>query len=411
MPEFNLDFSRNYGIYSEIVQCRDSAYVIGSIDPITDDISPVNIIRRNERNKQLFYPHTFAVKITENDNVMLFADKFLKYCKEAEFIKNIYAEYDLPVPERLRRNELSSLMRFKAASENANYNDLLRSLHKDSINKFFKLEHKRGLRKAWREFYRSEHYDSNAGTLVNLVRFFKRKTPKTDVDMLLGSGEAVKRIVMPEHEYKELKKTIEEYYSDDIQFAVSKKYIVDHGMIDIEGMGKAVTFEEFTKIRDKQFAVNGYRAFIDLNVSRWEFRDVCYKASDEPIIAEIYNNIALKYVECAQLHSLRDRGDICYTVVPVTDIMDFACLANDNDLKFYIDKWGDFETPSLDTVCVVYNSFDESKVIGINNIILEDKIQLSHAIPKKPLTTQITSAEGKHQDGVCTKFEHYEKAI
>lgn len=410
MSKLNLDFAAEYGVYTKVLQCRDGVYVIGSLDPITDDISPINIIRRNERNKQLFYPHTFGAKIKDNDNIMLFIEKFLKYCKEAEFIKNIYAEYNLSVPERLRRNELSELIRFKTASENLNYDNLLRDLHKKSINKFFKHESKCGLYKSWRKFYRSERYDSNAGKLSNFIRFLKRKTPKTDIDILLGTGETVKRIAMHEHEYKEFKKTVKEYYPN-IQFAVSKKYIVNHGMIDIPGIGKAVTFEEFVNIRDKQFSSKGYGAFADLNVSYWEFRDISFKIADEPIIAEIYNNINLRFVNCMQLHSLRDRGDICYTSVPVDDIMDFSYLANVNDLKFYIDKWGEFEPPSLDTVCIVYNLFDENKVTDINNVILQDKIQFSHAIPKEPLALQITSAEKKLPDSFLENFKPYEKAI
>lgn len=408
MSELNLDFAAEYGVYAKVLQCRDGIYVIGSLDPITDDISPVSIIRRNERNKQLFYPHTYAVKLTDGDNIMLFADNFLRYCKEAEFIKSIYGEYKLPVPGQLRRNELSSLMQFKAASVNQKCDTLFQSLHKNRLDKFFRLERRNGLRGIWRKFYRSEHYNSSAGRLSNLTAFFKHKTSKTNVGMLFGSGKAVKCFVMQEHEYKEFKKTINEYYPD-IQFAASKKHTVNHGMVDIPGMGKAVTFEEFAKIRSEKFAAIGYKAFRDLNISYWEFRDVFYKASDEPIIAEAYNNICLRFVNCVQLHALRDRGDISYTNIPIADIMDFSCLANENNVKIYIDKWGEFDTPNFDTVCVVYNSFDSDKVAGINDIIIEDKIQLSHAIPQRPLAAQISNAEEIRQNYTAEQFAPYEK--
>lgn len=410
MSELNLDFAAEYGIYAKVLQCRDGIYVIGSLDPITDDVNPVSIIRRNERNRQLFYPRTYAVKLTDGDNIMLFADNFLKYCKEAEFIKNIYDEYKLPVPEQLRYNEVYALMRFKHTSVNENCDDLLRNLHKSRLDKFFKHEHQNGLRGLWRNFFRSEYYDEDAGKFKNLRIFLSPKTSKSDVDMLFTSSDSVKRLEMQEHEYKKFKKILREYYPD-IQFAVSKKYTVDHGMIDIPGMGKSVTFEEFAKIRDKQFAANGYRALQNFNISHWEFRDVFFKIADEPIIAEVYHNLTLKFVNCVQLRTLRDRGDISHVNVPAADIMDFSHLANENNVKIYIDKWGEFDTPNFDTICVVYNDFDEVKVNGINNIILEDKIQLSHAIPKEPLSARIANAEDKRQDCNFERLGLYEKAM
>ncbi|MCH5209462.1 MAG: hypothetical protein J1F01_00710 [Oscillospiraceae bacterium] len=414
MSDFKIDFSKEYGIYSKIIQCKDDLYVAASLDPIADNISPMDIIRRNERNTRLFYPVTFAVKIDKTDNLMRDMGKFLQYCREAEFVKAIYNEFGLPIPERLRYSELYSLMRFNDGRMKPETDTRLVRLYEKGLQKFFRNERRRGLRKKWRDFFRSDKFDDDASKLKNLLAFFKRKSPETDIDILLKSGESVKWIAMQEHEYSEFRKTIKEYYSD-IFFSVGKKYIVNHGMVEIPGNGKTITFKDFCEIRNKSFSTEGYRALENLNISYWNFRDVFFKSADEPVIAQIYNNISLKFAKCVNLQDLFDKGDISYINIPIADFMDFTSLAQENNLPFYIDKWGEFQTPNLDTVCVVYNKCNDGAIGEINRVILDNKIHSSHAISvpqKEMLNAQISNASAKKQTRCCqSEYIPHEKIV
>lgn len=399
MSDFKIDFSKEYGIYSKIIQCKNNMYIVASLDPIADNISPMDIIRRNEHNTRLFYPSNFAIKLDENDNTMLIIGKFLKYCQEAEFIKAMFSEFSVPVPERLRYTEVYSLMDFNDGRNNPKADAFICGLYENSLRKFFRNERRGGLRKKWRKFFRSDKFDDDASKLKNLLAFLKRKVPETDIELLLKSGEGVKWIAMQEHEYSEFRKIVKEYYPE-IFFSAGKKYIVDHGMVELPGKGKPITFKDFCNLRDKRFASEGYRAFENLNISRWEFRDVFFKDADEPVIAQIYNNISLKFAKCANLQELLDIGDINHINIPITDFMAFASLAQENNLPFYIDKWGEFQTSNLDTVCVVYNKYNDNIIGEINRAMLNCKIHSSHAISasqKKMLDAQISNASSKRQ--------------
>ncbi len=399
MSEFELNFSKEYGVYTTTTRYKDDLYLIASHEPIADNISPMDIIRRNERNTRLFYPSSFAVKIEESDNIMSGVGRLIKYCREAEFIKAIYNEFGLPLPERLRYSEVYSLMRFNDGRSKPGVDPRLAKLYEEGLQKFFKRERRGGLRKKWRKFLRSDKFDDNASKLKNLRAFLFRRAPETDIELILKSGESVKWIAMQEHEYSEFRKTIKEYYPD-IYFSVGKKYAVNHGMIELPDSGKRVTFKEFCEIRNKRFAAEGYRALENLNISYWEFRDVFFKTADESVIAQIYNNISLKFAKCANLQDLLDRSEVEYINIPIADFIDFAALAQENKLPYYIDKWGEYQEANLDTVCVVYNKFNYDVISNINITIMNDKIHTSHAISatqKKALNAQITNAEAKKE--------------
>lgn len=396
----DIDFSKEYGIYSKVIQCKDHMYIVASLDPIADNISPMDIIQRQERNTRLFYPAVFAIKVDDSNNFLFIMSKFLKYCQEAEFIKTIFKEFGLPVPERLRYTEVYSLMRFNDGRNNPEADAVLIGLYENGLRRFFRNERRGGLRGKWRSFFRSDKFDDDASKLKNLLTFIKRKTPETDIELLLKSGEGVKWIAMQEHEYSEFKRTIKEYYPD-IFFNTGKKYVVDHGMIELPGKGKPITFKDFCELRNEHFGSKGYRAFENLNISRWEFRDIFFKSADEPVIAQIYNNISLKFVKCVNLQELLDKGDINCVNIPIDDIMDFASLAQENNLPLYIDKWGEFQTSNLDTVCVVYNKINDGLIAEINRTMLNGKIHSSHAISteqKEMLNAQISNASAKRQN-------------
>ena len=401
MEKFNVNvnkFISEYDVYAKVIEFKGEKYIVTSLEPISDiDYKTIrDIILRNNRNTFLFYPKISAVKIDEN-NYISALDAVIDYCREAEFIKTVYAEYGLPVPLCIRREELSALMRFNVGRSNIEFDINLRTLYEKGLTKFFKRERRGGLHKMWRDFIRSEKMDIDASRIKNIWLFFKRKNPETDLHLLLQSGENVKILEMQEHEFKEFKKIVRKYYPD-FKYNSGKKYKVNHGMVDKAGnkgspWGKTITNEEFSRNRDKYiYGDEKYR------ISYWEFRNVVYRAADEPIIAEIYNNLSTKNIGGAEnlqnLQVLKNRGELEFINIPEIYFTNFARLATEKNLLFYADVQGEYTTPSLKSVCIVFNKYNSELANDILRTMMNDKLYHSVSTQQKmSLKEQISMAD------------------
>lgn len=168
-----------------------------------------------------------------------------------------------------------------------------------------------------------------------------------------------------------------------VTYAISNISKVDHGgagnpVETHAAIGKRVTQEEFAEIRKERFAAEGWAALENLVPVYWEFREVYYKACDEPLIASVYNAITLEYARCTPLDDMY--GNRLLLSVPLEDFMNFVSLAKANKVKFYIDNLGDYAIPSLVDVHVVYCEHQSETIYGIMERLVNDKVSGSHII-------------------------------
>jgi len=386
-----------YGMYGNIFHHtpssipdsdRNRVYVIAGTHPdiggerLPKWVYPEDIIRRSERNNKLFYPNIWAFDLSSNGNEMTATEELVDYLKKAEFIRAIYAEHGMDPPEKLRLSEVHQLIDFRDMADNVLLDKKTRENCKKDLEWFFRREHSQGLRKKWLEYFRSEKFPDDKGPVAKLSGYFNQGQQETSIQQLMEVNEEVHKLQMEEHEYKLFKNFISKVYPD-VVFAAGEKSIVDHGGVGNpkdteEAIGRRVTGEEFAVIRKEHFAEQGWQSMKDLKPSYWEFRDVYYKACDEPLVAAVYNSITLQYSKCDLLADLPEPVDMID--VPKKDFMNFVSLAKTNKLRFYIDHFGDFAVPSLDNIHVIYSQHQSEKLYGVLTRMLSDKIEFSHVL-------------------------------
>lgn len=344
-------------------------------------VNPERILRRAEQNNKLFYPKIWAFDLSGPGNEMKATEELVEYLKIAEFVKNIYAQYGLEPPEKLRVSEVSQLIDFHDMANNPNFNEKIRSKCEKDLKWFFKREKSKGIRRKWLEYFRSEHFPDDKGPIAKLLGYFRQNQQRTSIKQLTEVTEDVHKLEMQEHEYKLFTRLLGKLYPD-VMYAADDKEIVNHGGVNNprdthEALGRRVTGEEYAVIRRDRFAEEGWDALKDLKEAYWEFRDVYFKACDEPLIAAVYNSIRLQYAKCDPLAELHE--PVHMIDVSVTDFMNFVSLAKANNLHFYIDN-GDFGTPSLETVHVIYSEYQSEKLRGILDRMMNDKVKFSHVL-------------------------------
>ena len=164
-----------YGLYMKLLNFHNKKsvmgsgiYVVAGLSEIPEDVNPYEICKRNERNRQLFYPKDFAVKLTP-DNCMIMFDKVLEYCGKAELIQNLYREYEANIPDCLRNSEVVGLENWNDGRRSGTLGSDFRYRCLKGLKEFFKNEKKKS--ESFREerrFWRSEKYDEDAGKLQRM---------------------------------------------------------------------------------------------------------------------------------------------------------------------------------------------------------------------------------------------------
>lgn len=368
------DVAKEYGLFSRTVvhsnyTGKPDVYVVFGVEPIRDDVNPVEIINRNNRNSNLFYPESHAVNITQVNPLMAW-EEICGYLAHAEFMCELFDEFQVPLPKKIRVDELTALVTFYCGRDNPSYDMDTRKNYAKGLRDFFKHESSKGkFFNKWQEFYRSELFDGDKSFVSNFLVFLKRNEPETKLDVLLESNFELKKVYVPEHYYDEFRKTIKSKYPD-VKYSVSDLKVVDKGIITdpksgervVTQFGKCVTDKEFDMILEKRFADEGFDCLDGLNTSYYEGRDVFYKASDENIIASVLNNIRFRWAKCPAIETLQARGKIEQIDIPVSQMRNFYVGMKQFGVPFTLDTDTNHK-PQIDSVHVLYNACD-GEVVG-----------------------------------------------
>lgn len=381
--------ARDYGLYVKKVQMAQPGaeakeFLVFSLSPIKDNVNPVAIINRNKRNNNIFYPENFAVEL-HSENPLLTWERISSYVGYAEFMYELYEQFDTPLPKAIRIDELSSLANFYSKATNPKFDEETRLDYLKGLREFFKDENpKSKFKKEWQEFYRSELYDSDKSFLQNFFAFLKRDEPETSLDTLVESNGDLRKVYMPEHHYKAFREIIKERYPD-VKYSVGDKQVIDKGIIvDPETnmpvetpYGKTITKEEYDNIIEERFADEGHACLDGLTPSYFEGRNVLYKVSDENIIASVAQEVSFRWAKCADLNTLKQNGDLNYVAIPTGHMMNFYVAMKDAGIPIYIDYDANSQ-PNLETVRVVYNSYNEDTVRNILIGLAMAQVNLAH---------------------------------
>lgn len=381
-------FSKNKYAFSE----QQDHYLVFGAKGVPEELDVKEIYVRQERSNILFYPDYFVVKLDENTDKLSIVDAAISYCKTVEFLRKLYSEHNLPLPQKIRGDEIGGLKEYNMGRNNRALSVDGRTDFAAGIEKWFKQEKTRSkyLQK-WRAFMRSDKFDRHASTLKMFRDFHKRNSQITTISLLLENNGHIKTTVINEHELKRFKEDMKHFYPE-VLYALSKKEVQNEGFdkkrnknkpirkIKSGPFGKLITYQAYCEERDKRFAEEGYEAIKDLNPAYYETRTLTYREVDEPYIASVLNSIRFAYAKCNDLRTVSIPGFeiVSYIDVPLGDMMNFVSLAKANKVPFYLDFFGKFGKPNLEKIRVVYSPSKENMMNGIVERMINEKFDLSH---------------------------------
>ena len=338
-----------YGIKATIEQYKinenkaDSGYyIVAGLGELPQYSNPKDIEDDMHRNENLFYPKKFAVKLTP-ENLQFAIEEFYSYCQRAELLQCLYNEYNCKVPEVMRIEEFYNIYKFNQGWNNESYDVFARRECKNALDEIFKSEKKAekgGATFKWKQFYRSDLYDSRKGqSHWRIHTAFNDKDQIVPLSILSDCCKNITRLELTEQEFQQLKETLKQY--PKIYYSADDKFIIDHG--EIKGKNPWA---------DEQ--------------SYFEYRDIIFKKVDEPIImGEVYK---MRYGELAKPREFLVGKDIVAKKVSCRYIENFLSLAKDKDLYFAIDTKGEFKKSTTDYIPILFKS---NQLYKFNSIMKE----------------------------------------
>lgn len=390
---------KDYGVSCKVLSQNKYAfsdvkeqYLVFGVNGVPDDLDVKDIYIRNERSNALFYPDYFVVKLDEDSSLLELVEAAVSYCKTVEFLKKLYSEHNLPLPEKIRGDEIGGLKEFNSGRKNSALHPDARAKFEKGLKKFFKQEKSKSkYLQNWRNFSRTDKFDRKASRLKMFFDFSKRNSQITTLELLHETNDDLKTTVINEHEFVKLKEDMKRLYPD-VLYAVSEPEVQNEGFdvkrnknkpihkIKSGPFGKLVTYEAFCEEREKKFATEGYDAIKELNPAYYVTRQLTYKEIDEPFVASILNTIRFAYAKSDSLQTVKipDVDVVSFIDVPVEDMMNFVSLAKANKVPFYLDCFGKFGKANFETVRVVYSPAKDEMMKSIVSRMIDEKFKMSH---------------------------------
>lgn len=387
---------KKYGVSCKVIarnryafSQEEDIYLAFGINGVPESLDVKDICVRNERSDVLFYPDYFAVKLDRETAPLSIIEDATYYCKNAKLLKDLYAEHNLPLPSKIRLDELGALKEHNKGRNNRNLNDKVRRQFEKGLKKFFKQEKtKNGFLRKWRDFTRTDKFNKRANFFEMLDDFRKRDSQITSIEMLHKTNDDLKSVIIHEHEFERFKEEIKRIYPD-VLYSVSELNVENLGYGKQKGgienakegaFGKIVSYEDFCKEREKRFAKEGYEAIQDLSYAYTETRQLTFKNVDEPFVASVLNSIRFAYAKCDSIDKVKIPGinKFSYLDLPVEDLMNFVSLAKANNIPFHIDFFGRFGEPKLEDLRIVYSPDKDGIMRDLTSRMVSEKIELSH---------------------------------
>ena len=408
-----------YGLYGNVYYYQPSRfedsdsngiYIVAGTDPalgtepLPQNLRPEAIERKAGQSEILFHPRAWALNLSEQDDHMRAIDKLVDYCKKTELLSSVYAEYDLPVPEKIRYSEVETLRKYHNALLDPNMSREGSAKLRKDLDWFFKREKSTGFRQRWLDYFRSDKFPDDGGPIAKIRGYFKRKSPVIPLPQLMEVNGDVQKLQMQEFEYPLFIKFLEDCFPD-VTVAIGKKDVVNLGMDKPSKVGgqpgvRRVTSEEYACIMKEHFAEQGWDCLRNLDISYYEYRDVYYKEIDAPHIATAYQAVTLPYVQDNDLGELKRHGNIEMIDISTANpdnIKNFVSHCKKNNIRFFIDKHGVYAKPSLDKIHIIYNTSQRELVQDIAVQMLSDKVTYSHLVghtAQMALEEKINAAAG-----------------
>lgn len=376
-------------------------YFVVSLRQIPEDLSVKQLYVRNNRSTVLFYTDYYIIKLSRDADILTLLNYAHSYCKTADFLKNIFKEFNTPLPKVICGDEITGLKEYNAGRINLNLPPEARATYEKALIKYFKQERtKSKYAQKWRAFSRTDKFDRKASTLKMFWDFYHRNSSIVSLNLLMENNDHLFTTTINEHEYKRFKKEIK-LLDPNILYSISKIEVENGGFIKMNKnkpirkfkngpFGRLVTYEAYCEAMEKKFVSEGYDALMDLNPAYYETRQLTYRAIDEPFVAQVLNRIRFAYAKSASLNKVQLPGTdlVCFIDMPTDNMMNFVSLAIANNVPYHIDFIGRFSCPNFEKLCIAYNPMDHNMMRGILDRMVTEKYEFDK------IETSLTNNKG-----------------
>lgn len=364
---FNTKIHGGFVEYEADKDFLDSGvYLVASVGPISDidfeKNSPVAIADKTENSGPNFYPYEFAVKVTNEDPLIVF-DKVSEFCRRAELVNTYFTLENCKVPKQISIADINTLNLFATDSHNTRISAAARenacNMAKEMV----------------RDFYKDEKFAGFTGKLVSKFKNkdqeileFTRKYSKT-----CGIG----MLEVDEKQLNEYLNTLERQYPN-LEYVVSDKITFDSGLPEIE-KGEYDPYGSLPR--------------------KLEYREIYFKKTQEEEFQNTLNYLHLiRGCDLPSMSELSDQGPVCSVKIPYNYMRAFNATCKKNGVEYTVDR-GVLDKASVNTVPVVYLEKDKDMVDAITDKLCEHfaKESMVHAYEKSLYTEKVSKQQRKNR--------------
>lgn len=303
--------------------CADSGvYIVASVKSMKNmDLANLNlgkIQRKIEGDEYYFYPFEFAVKVTDEDPMVVF-NKVAEFCKKAELVNIYFSLQDVKIPDRIAEEDIAFMKAFIENGRNHSVANDIQSYSNFAVRDF--------VRNYYKETEAPKKYKNKQEEIFDYIRKYKNV-----------SMHQIKEDCMP---------TFIEYLAKrdiNLEYVVSDPMVFDIGVPDIA---------------DDEYNPYGVLP------PKTEYREIYFKSGDGDIIQSALNYINITQAcQHASLDVIALAGEVSCIKIPYNFIYDFDAYCDGVKVEYTIDD-GYYDKPDKDAVPVIFATKDKEIVEAI----------------------------------------------
>lgn len=296
--------------------------------------NPADIQRKIEGDPSSFYPYEFAVKITDEDPLLVF-DKISEFCRKAEMLTVYFGLEGVKVPEEIPTADVNGLRITVADSRNSKISGAMRESVREDLKKSIKSYTKDQKKNGFTEKI-SSRFKSREQQIADFIRENKQVNYET----------------INEKQVDDLVEFLKQR-DPGLEYVLSEKIDVNTGIEEVEE-GRYDPYGHTTK--------------------NHSYREIYFKRADEGIFQDALNHIrySQKYGKghSIGLAALSQQGPICSVKIPANymNIVD-QCLSKWN-VPYAID-YGYLTKSDQRSIPILYLAKDKQMIDGLSRDLCE----------------------------------------
>lgn len=313
------DLFLNTGIHGGFVEYRlndgfadSGVYIVASINDVKnwsfEHKSPADIQRKVEGDPYHFYPYEFAVKVTDEDPMVVMS-KLSEYCKKAELLRVHFTLENAELPNRIKE---SDFLYIKDFFENSRDRKISHEMQAYSAE-----EARRKIRNLNKEYSKPVKYKNKEEEILGFMRKYKQVNMET----------------VDEEDIRAFKDFLNTHYPE-LEYVISDKIVADSGL----GVEKC-----------------GWNPYGEAVSGKIEYREIYSKAIDEAAIHSALNFVIVsKAINHATIDELSADGPVYCIQIPLKLINDFHNYCKGLNVKYTLDT-GYYDKPDRDSIPILVN--------------------------------------------------------